>query len=79
MAQKFIGPFQLPLGHQGADVGGGDGDALLLHLGDDVAADPQLLAGVHQALGVALALIAEVIVVAGHQVDGPQVADQGFL
>ena len=58
MAQKFVGAFDLPLGDQGADIGGGDGDAVLLHAGDDVTADAQLLAGLFQQLGVAIALIA---------------------
>lgn len=55
MAQKFVGAFDLPLGDQGADIGGGDGDTVLLYAGDDVAADAQLLAGLFQQLGVALA------------------------
>ena len=77
MAQKFVGPLDLPLGHQGADVGGGDGDALLLYLGDDVTAQAQLLADLLQTLGVALPLVAKVVVVAGHQMDSAQVTCQG--
>ena len=38
MAQEAVGPLNLPQLHQAADVGGADGDAADLHLGDDVAA-----------------------------------------
>ena len=77
MAQKLVGPLHLPLGHQGTDVGGGNRDPLHLHLGDNVTADAQLLADLLEALGVALPLVAKVIVVAGHQVHGVKVLHQG--
>ena len=79
VAQKLVGPLNFALGHQGADIGGGDGDALLLHLGDDVTADAQGLAGLLEPLGIALPFVAEVVVVTGHQMDRAQVPHQGFL
>lgn len=54
VAQKVHRPLHLPLGDQGADIGGGDGDALLLHLANDVAAHTQLLAGLLRRWGLPL-------------------------
>ena len=65
MAQKVHGPLHLPLGDEGTDIGGGNGDALLLHLADNVAAHAQLLAGLLEPLGGSLAHIAEMEVVTG--------------
>ena len=56
VAQKLHRPVHLPLGDQGADIGGGDGDPLPLDLADDVTADAQLCAHLLEALGVALAI-----------------------
>ncbi len=78
MAQELGGPLQLPLGHQIPDVGGGDGDAVLLHLLDDVAAQPQLPALGPQPVRIAAALIAKVKVVAGHHMDHVQLLQQIF-
>ena len=72
MPQELDRPLHLPLGDQGADVGGRDGDAVLLHLGDDVTSDAQLGALLLEAPGVALTHIAEVEVVAGHHMDRAQ-------
>ena len=76
VAQKLHRPVHLPLGDQGADIGGGDGDPLPLDLADDVTADAQLCAHLLEALGVALAHIAEVEVVARHDVDHAQLPHQ---
>ena len=38
VAQKFGGTLQLPRLYQLADIGGADGDTVIFHLGDDVAA-----------------------------------------
>ena len=42
VAQELPGPLHLAQLHQTADVGGADGDAAHLHLGNDIAAQPQL-------------------------------------
>ena len=70
VAQETVGPFDLPQLHQAADVGGTDGDTADLYLGDDVTAKAQLSAFLHQQLRGALVLVAEVVVVTRHQVDG---------
>lgn len=54
MPQELDRPLHLPLGDQGADVGGRDGDAVLLHLGDDVTSDAQLGALLLEAPGLPL-------------------------
>ena len=41
VAQKAVRPLHLAHLHQAADVGGADGNPADLHLGNDVAADPQ--------------------------------------
>ena len=78
VAQEAVGPLDLPQLHQAADVGGADGDAADLHLGDDVAAKAQLRALLHQKLRGALIFMAEVVVVARHQVDGVVALHQNF-
>ena len=78
VTQKLVGPLHLPLGDEGADIGGGDGDAILLHLLDDVAAHAQLPALLLQALGIALAHVAKVEVVSGHHMDTAQLLLQIF-
>ncbi|CAN3988931.1 putative transcriptional regulator, partial [Dysosmobacter welbionis] len=50
VAQEAVGPADLPQLHQPADVGGADGDACHLHLGDDVTAQAQLGALLRQQL-----------------------------
>ena len=72
MAQKPGGLLQLPRLHQGADVGGGDGHPVQLHLGDHVAAQAQPGAFVRQPLGAALPPVAEVEVVPRHHMDRAQ-------
>ena len=69
MAQEVIGPLDLALGQQGADIGGGDGDSIQLNFGDDVAAHAQPGALLPQPVGVALSLVAEVEVVPRHEMD----------
>ena len=71
VTQKLRGPLHLAAFHQSADVGGADGDAVQGHLRDDVAADAQLPAAGLELLGVALVPVAEVVIMARHQVDGP--------
>ena len=71
VAQEQRRPLHVPGLHQRADVGRADGNALQLHLGDDVAAYPQLPALLLQKPGIALILVAEVVVVARHQMHGP--------
>ena len=70
MAQKAYRLGHLPLGDEGADIGGGDRDALQLHLGHDVAAQAQPTAQRLKPLWVALSLVAKMIVVTGHQSGG---------
>ena len=71
MAQEIGGPLHLSAFDKGADIGGADGDAVPGHLGDDVAADAQLPAAGLELLGVPLVPVAEVVIMARHQVDGP--------
>ena len=71
VAQEQRRPLHVPGLHQRADIGRADGNALQLHLGDDVAAQPQLPALLLQKPGIALILVAEVVVVARHQMHGP--------
>ena len=70
VAQILHGPLHLSQPHQAADVGGTDGDAVDGDLRDDVAPQPQLGALGLEQLRAALVLVAEVVVVACHQVDG---------
>ena len=51
MPQKPAGPVQVAGFQKGADVGGGDGDALQAVLRNDGAANPQLGAGLQQPGG----------------------------
>ena len=67
MAQKQRRPLHVALLHQRADIGGADGDALDLHLGDDIAAQPQVRALRLQQRHRALVFVAEAVVVAGHE------------
>ena len=70
VAQKAVGPVDLAQLHQPSDIGGAHLNARHLHLGDDIAAKAQLPAGGNQPLRGALVFVAEVVVVAGHQMDG---------
>ena len=79
VAQEPAGPFHLSLGQQGADIRGGDGKPVQLHLGDDVTADAQPGALLPQAHRVALPPVAEVEVVPRHQVDRAVLPDQEVL
>jgi hypothetical protein len=76
VAQEPKGALHISLGDEGADVGGGDGDPIDLHLGHHVAADPQLSAEFPELLGIPLPFIAKMEVVAHHQVDRPMVPNQ---
>ena len=76
VAQELHRPVHLPLGNEGSDIGGGDGDVLQLHLADDVTADPQLGAGLLEPLGISLAHVAEVEVVSRHHMDHAQLLHQ---
>ena len=76
MAQEAVGPADLPQFHQPADVGGADGDACHLHLGNDVATQAQLGALLRQQLRRALVPVAEVVVVPRHQMDRVVAAHQ---
>ena len=76
MAEKQRRALHVARLHERADVGGADGDALDLHLWDDVAAEPQLTALRLQQLGVALVLVAEVVVMTGDEVHRAIVADE---
>ena len=76
VAQEAVGPADLPQLHQPADVGGADGDACHLHLGDDVTAQAQLGALLRQQLRCALVPVAEVVIVSRHQMDRVVAAHQ---
>ncbi|CAN3967771.1 Spore maturation protein B, partial [Dysosmobacter welbionis] len=76
VAQEAVGPADLPQLHQPADVGGADGDACYLHLGDDVTAQAQLGALLRQQLRCALVPVAEVVIVSRHQMDRVVAAHQ---
>ena len=76
MPQKAVGPADLSQLHQSADVRGADGNTAHLHLGDDVAAEAQLRALFQQQLRRALVFVAEMVVVACHQMDGVVAAHQ---
>ena len=76
VAQKFHGPANLPLCDQGTDIGGGHGDAVQLHLVDDVASDAPLGAQLPESGRIALAPIAEVEVVAGHHMNNAQLLSE---
>ena len=64
---------------KGADIGGADGDAVPGHLGDDVAADAPLPAAGQEFVRVPLVPVAEVIVVACHQVHRAIGTDQQIV
>ena len=72
VAQELDGPLHFSLGHKGSNVGGGDGNAVLLHLLNDIAAYAQRRALGPQPLWVALAHVAKVKIVAGHNMNYAQ-------
>ena len=76
VAQKFGGALHISRLHQCADVGGADGDAVVHHLRDDVAAQAQLGAFLLQELGVSGVFVAEAVVVARHQMHRAIALDQ---
>ena len=78
MAQILHGPLHLSKAYQTADVGGADGDAAHRDLRDDVAAKTQLGALAFQQLRSALVLVAEAVVMTGHQMDGVIPLDENF-
>ena len=78
MAQILHGPLHLSKAYQTADVGGADGDAADRDLRDDVAAKTQLGALAFQQLRSALVLVAEAVVMTGHQMDGVIPLDENF-
>ena len=70
VAQEAVGAADLSQLHQAADVGGADGDAGHLHLGDDVTAQAKLGAFLRQQLRCALVFMSEPVVMSRHQMDG---------
>ena len=78
MAQILHGPLHLSKAYQTADVGGADGDAVDRDLRDNVAAKTQLGALAFQQLRSALVLVAEAVVMTGHQMDGVIPLDENF-
>ena len=79
VAQEIGGPLHLSAFDKGADIGGADGDAVQGHLRDDVAADAQLPAAGLELLGVALVPVAEVVIMARHQVHRAIGTDQQIV
>lgn len=67
MPQKPAGPVQVAGFQKGADVGGGDGDALQAVLRNDGAANPQLGAGLQQPGGGAFPPCAEAKIMAADE------------
>ena len=78
VAVELVGAGHLPLGDESAQVGGGDGDTVLLHLTDDLTAHAQLAAHLLEPPGVALAHVAEVEVVPSNHMDRVELLDQIF-
>lgn len=78
VAQILHGPLHLSKAYQTADVGGADGDAADRDLRDNVAAKTQLGALAFQQFRSALVLVAEAVVMTGHQMDGVIPLDENF-
>ena len=76
VSQKLRRPLHVARLDQRADVGGADGDTVMHHLGDDVAAQPQLGAFLLQELGVSGVFMAEAVVVTRHQMHRAIALDQ---
>ena len=79
VAQEIGGPLHLSAFDKGADIGGADGDAVQGHLRDDVTADAPLPAAGQEFVRVPLVPVAEVIVVACHQVHRAIGTDQQIV
>ena len=74
--QEFRRPLHVARLHQRADIGGADGNAVPLHRRDNVAADAQLGAFLLQKLHVPGVLMAEPVVVPGHEMHRAVVPEQ---